>query len=101
MIPEIGLFLLCLALGISCLLALFPSWGAMRQDARMMALAKPLSVAMFAAILGAFLILVYAFVVNDFTVLYVVSNSNTLLPVWYRVARPGGPTRDRCCCGYC
>ena len=90
MIPEIGLFLLCLALGISCLLALFPSWGAMRQDARMMALAKPLSVAMFAAILGAFLILVYAFVVNDFTVLYVVSNSNTLLPVWYRVAATWG-----------
>lgn len=90
MIPEIGLFLLCLALGISCLLALFPSWGAMRQDARMMALAKPLSVAMFAAILGAFLILVYAFVVNDFTVLYVVSNSYTLLPVWYRVAATWG-----------
>lgn len=67
----------------------------------MMALAKPLSVAMFAAILGAFLILVYAFVVNDFTVLYVVSNSNTLLPVWYRVAATWGPTRDRCCCGYC
>lgn len=90
MIPEIGLFLLCLALGISCLLALFPNWGAMRQDARMMALAKPLSVAMFAAILGAFLILVYAFVVNDFTVLYVVSNSNTLLPMWYRVAATWG-----------
>ncbi|MCM8841605.1 heme lyase CcmF/NrfE family subunit [Citrobacter cronae] len=90
MIPEIGHFLLCLALGISCLLGLYPTWGAMRQDTRMMALAKPLSFAMFAAILGSFLILVYAFVVNDFTVQYVASNSNTLLPVWYRVAATRG-----------
>ena len=90
MIPEIGLFLLCLALGISALLGLYPAWGAARQDTRMMALAKPLSFALFAAILGAFLILVYAFVVNDFTVQYVASNSNTLLPVWYRVAATWG-----------
>ena len=27
MIPEIGHFLLCLALGISCLLGLYPTWG--------------------------------------------------------------------------
>lgn len=27
MIPEIGHFLLCLALGISCLLGLYPAWG--------------------------------------------------------------------------
>lgn len=99
MIPEIGHFLLCLALGISCLLGLYPTWGAMRQDTRMMALAKPLSFAMFAAILGSFLILVYAFVVNDFTVQYVASNSNTLLPVWYRVAATWGRTKGRCCCG--
>ncbi|KAE9771065.1 heme lyase NrfEFG subunit NrfE, partial [Escherichia coli] len=37
-----------------------------------------------------FLILVNAFVVNDFTVTYVASNSNTQLPVWYRVAATWG-----------
>jgi len=90
MMPEIGSFLLCLALAISLLLSIYPLWGALRQDARLMALARPLACALFACLLGAFLILVHAFVVNDFTVLYVASNSNTELPVWYRVAATWG-----------
>ncbi|EOG5372818.1 heme lyase CcmF/NrfE family subunit [Cronobacter turicensis] len=90
MMPEIGNFLLCLAAGLALLLALWPQWGAMRQAPRLMALARPLACALFACLLGAFLILVHAFVVNDFTVLYVASNSNTELPVWYRVAATWG-----------
>ncbi|ELN2735581.1 heme lyase CcmF/NrfE family subunit [Pluralibacter gergoviae] len=90
MMPEIGNFLLCLALGISVLLSIYPLWGGVRQDERMMALSRPLSWALFFAILGAFLILVYAFVVNDFTVAYVANNSNTQLPVWFRVAATWG-----------
>ncbi|ECX3800631.1 c-type cytochrome biogenesis protein CcmF, partial [Salmonella enterica] len=39
---------------------------------------------------GAFFVLVHAFVVNDFTVAYVAGNSNTQLPVWYRVAATWG-----------
>ena len=31
----------------------------------------------------------HAFVVNDFTVRYVAENSNSALPVWYRVAATG------------
>ncbi|STD12429.1 Cytochrome c-type biogenesis protein CcmF [Cronobacter universalis NCTC 9529] len=88
--PEIGNFLLCLAAGLALLLTLWPQWGAMRQAPRLMALAHPLACALFACLLGAFLILVHAFVVNDFTVLYVASNSNTELPVWYRVAATWG-----------
>ncbi len=42
------------------------------------------------SVAGAFLVLVNAFVVNDFTVTYVASNSNTQLPVWYRVAATRG-----------
>ncbi len=90
MMPEIGNFLLCLALGISLVLSLWPLWGAARQDVRLMALARPLTWAMFFVILAAFLILVHAFIVNDFTVLYVANNSNTELPVWYRVAATWG-----------
>ncbi|EOY5415841.1 heme lyase CcmF/NrfE family subunit [Cronobacter turicensis] len=90
MMPEIGNFLLCLAAGLALLLALWPQWGAMRQAPRLMALARPLACALFACLLGAFVILVHAFVVNDFTVLYVASNSNTELPVWYRVAATWG-----------
>ncbi|ELY4158013.1 heme lyase CcmF/NrfE family subunit [Cronobacter turicensis] len=90
MMPEIGNVLLCLAAGLALLLTLWPQWGAMRQAPRLMALARPLACALFACLLGAFVILVHAFVVNDFTVLYVASNSNTELPVWYRVAATWG-----------
>ncbi|MDK1234115.1 heme lyase CcmF/NrfE family subunit [Cronobacter turicensis] len=90
MMPEIGNLLLCLAAGLALLLTLWPQWGAMRQAPRLMALARPLACALFACLLGAFVILVHAFVVNDFTVLYVASNSNTELPFWYRVAATWG-----------
>ncbi|EOV9656229.1 heme lyase CcmF/NrfE family subunit [Cronobacter turicensis] len=90
MMPEIGNVLLCLAAGLALLLTLWPQWGAMRQAPRLMALARPLACALFACLLGAFVMLVHAFVVNDFTVLYVASNSNTELPVWYRVAATWG-----------
>lgn len=64
--------------------------GAARQDRRLMALARPLACGLFACIGGAFLLLVHAFVVNDFTVRYVAENSNSALPVWYRVAATWG-----------
>lgn len=101
MMPETGSFLLCLALAISLLLSIYPQWGAARQDRRMMAVARPLTYGMFAAIALAFICLVHAFVVNDFTVAYVAANSNTQLPVYYRIAATWGAHEDRCCCGCC
>lgn len=90
MMPELGSFLLCLALALSLLLSIYPLWGAARQDARLMALARPLSYGLFACIAAAFAVLVHAFIVNDFSVAYVATNSNTLLPVYYRVAATWG-----------
>ena len=90
MMPEIGSFLLCLALGLALLLSIYPLWGAARQDGRLMALARPLTWGMFLCIAAAFLVLVHAFVVNDFTVGYVATNSNSLLPVYYRIAATWG-----------
>ncbi|MCW2483084.1 heme lyase CcmF/NrfE family subunit, partial [Candidatus Symbiopectobacterium sp. NZEC135] len=90
MMPEVGNYLLCLALGVALLLSIYPLWGATRQDARLMALARPLACTLFALVLASFLLLVYALVINDFTVLYVVNNSNRALPVWYRVAAAWG-----------
>jgi len=90
MMPEIGSFLLCLALGLALLLSIYPLWGATRQDARLMAMARPLAWGMFACIVAAFVVLVHAFIVNDFSVAYVATNSNTLLPVYYRIAATWG-----------
>lgn len=101
MMPEIGNALLCLALGVALLLSVYPLWGVGRGDARMMASARPFSWLLFILVMGAFLVLVNAFVVNDFTVVYVASNSNTQLPVWYRVAATWGRMKARCCSGCC
>ncbi|MCT4707047.1 heme lyase CcmF/NrfE family subunit [Enterobacteriaceae bacterium H11S18] len=90
MMPEVGSFLLCVALALSILLSVYPLWGVQRNDVRLMNSARPLAWALFFTILASFLVLVHAFVVNDFTVLYVASNSNTELPVWYRVAATWG-----------
>lgn len=90
MMPEIGNGLLCLALGVALLLSVYPLWGVARGDARMMASSRLFAWLLFMSVAGAFLVLVNAFVVNDFTVTYVASNSNTQLPVWYRVAATWG-----------
>ncbi|WP_050747718.1 hypothetical protein [Sodalis glossinidius] len=61
MIPELGNFLLCLGAGLALLLSVYPLWGASRQDARMMAVARPLTYGVFIALAGAFACLVQAF----------------------------------------
>ncbi|EGS9392685.1 hypothetical protein I3Z52_002126 [Salmonella enterica] len=90
MMPEYGHALLCLALGVALLLSVYPLWGVARGDARMMASAGVFAWLLFICVAGAFFVLVHAFVVNDFTVAYVAGNSNTQLPVWYRVAATWG-----------
>ncbi|WP_434662361.1 heme lyase CcmF/NrfE family subunit [Klebsiella sp. MISC125] len=90
MMPEIGNGLLCMALGIALLLSIYPLWGVVRGDRRMMASSRLFSWLLFFLVMGAFMVLINAFVVNDFTLNYVTSNSHTQLPVWYRVAAAWG-----------
>lgn len=90
MMPELGNALLCLALGVALLLSLYPLWGVARGDQRMMASARLFAWLLFMLVTGAFMVLIHAFVVNDFSVTYVASNSNTQLPVWYRVSATWG-----------
>lgn len=90
MMPELGNGLLCLALGIALLLSFYPLYGAWREDTRLMALAPLLSLLLFACVAGAFAVLIHAFKVNDFTLRYVAENSNTLLPLRYRMAAAWG-----------
>ncbi|WP_240196753.1 hypothetical protein [Salmonella enterica] len=75
---------------MALLLSVYPLWGVARGDARMMASAGVFARLLFICVAGAFFVLVHAFVVNDFTVAYVAGNSNTQLPVWYRVAATRG-----------
>ncbi|MES2297048.1 MAG: heme lyase CcmF/NrfE family subunit [Pseudomonadota bacterium] len=90
MIPEIGNYALMLALMLALVLGIFPIAGAFRANARWMALARPLAAGQFAFVTLAFVCLLWSFVANDFSVAYVASNSNSSLPVYYRIAGTWG-----------
>lgn len=101
MIPELGNFALALATGLALLLSIYPLLGAYRQDLKMMAAARPLAYGLLAMALLAFGCLVYAFIFNDFSVIYVAANSNSQLPVYFRMAAVWGRMKALCCCGLC
>lgn len=86
MIPELGQFALLLALAVAIVQGTVPLVGAARGNTRWMSLARPAAETQFALVLLAFALLTAAFVRNDFSVMYVASNSNSALPLAYRVA---------------
>ncbi len=90
MIPEIGNFAIVMAMVLALVQAVVPLAGATLGNARWMAVARPGAYGQFGFLLLAFVILAYCFVSNDFTVAYVANNSNTLLPVWYKISAVWG-----------
>src|SRR5881398_236919 len=90
MIPEIGQFALILALVIAIIQAVLPQIGAARGIRQFIALAKPTAQAQFIFVLIAISCLGYSFINNDFSVLNVATNSNSQLPLQYRLAATWG-----------
>ncbi len=90
MIPELGHLLLLFALAVALIQGLLPMVGAQRGRADWMALARPAAYGQFTLVALAFACLASAFVRNDFSVLYVASNSNSALPLHYRFAAVWG-----------
>ena len=90
MIPEIGHFALILALGMALVQSSLPLAGAALGQPNWMAVARPAAYAQCLFLAIAFGILTYAFIVNDFSVLYVATNSNTALPLQYRISAVWG-----------
>ena len=90
MIPELGHFALWIALGVSIVLGVLPMVGAAQNRGDWMALARPSARLLFALVAFAFLCLAASFVGNDFSVLYVASNSNRSLPLHYRITAVWG-----------
>jgi cytochrome c-type biogenesis protein CcmF len=86
MIPELGQVALLLALGVALIQGTLPLAGAARGRADWMALARPAAQTHFLLVAIAFACLTSAFVRNDFSVLYVAGNSNSALPLAYRIA---------------
>ena len=90
MIAELGNYGLALALALSIFLAILPLVGAEKGNAKLMALGRPLTWAMFLALSLSFGSLFYLFALNDFSVQYVVNNSNSTLPLQYRLSAVWG-----------
>src|SRR6266516_1872636 len=90
MIPEIGQFALIIALLLALTQATVPLIGAARGNRSWMAVAAPAGQAQFIFVAIAFCFLGYSFITNDFSVLNVATNSNSQLPLHYRLAATWG-----------
>src|SRR5713101_9975338 len=86
MIPEIGQ----LALILAVMQATVPLIGATRGMPQLISVARPAAQAQFIFVAVAFCCLAYSFINNDFSVLNVATNSNSQLPLQYRLAATWG-----------
>jgi cytochrome c-type biogenesis protein CcmF len=90
MVPEVGQFALILALLLALTQATLPLLGASRGNRSWIAVAAPAGQAQFIFVAIAFCCLGYSFITNDFSVLNVAINSNSQLPLHYRLAATWG-----------
>ncbi len=90
MIPELGHFALVLALCMALIQGVVPLVGAAKGIPGWIALARPVAWGQFLFVALAFAALTYSFVVNDFSVAYAANNSNSALPVQYRISAVWG-----------
>jgi len=90
MIPEIGHFALILALCMAVFQAVLPLIGVAKNNLNLMSIAKTAAIGQFSFMTVSFVVLLYSFVVNDFSVSYVANNSNTNLPLLYRISAVWG-----------
>ncbi|MDK2777916.1 MAG: heme lyase CcmF/NrfE family subunit [Pseudomonadota bacterium] len=90
MVPEFGQLALIFALLVAVLQVVVPLVGVQTRREWLMAYARPLATAQAMFLLISLFILAYCFVVDDFSVAYVASNSNTQLPVPYKISAVWG-----------
>ena len=90
MIPEIGQVALILALMTALVLGIAPLVGAQTNRPALMNLARPSAIALFLWVTFAYVCLVISFINNDFSVLTVAQNSNSALPLMYRIGASWG-----------
>ncbi len=90
MIPEFGHFALISALSLALVQGIVPLLGSYLRQTNLMAVAGPAAVGQFVFMSFALGCLIWSFVTQDFSVEYVASNSNSLLPTPYRVSAVWG-----------
>ncbi|MGE4241092.1 heme lyase CcmF/NrfE family subunit [Ramlibacter sp.] len=90
MIAELGHFALILALVVTLIQGVLPLAGAHTGRSEWTSLARPSAQAVFLLVAVSFAALAWCFYVNDFSVKYVATNSNSKLPVQYRLSAVWG-----------
>jgi cytochrome c-type biogenesis protein CcmF len=90
MIPELGHYALMLALGLALIQSTMPIIGARGGDAALMGMAAPAALTQFVFVAIAFGALAVSYVTSDFSVLNVYENSNSAMPLLYRLTSVWG-----------
>jgi len=84
-IPELGQYALMLALGLALIQGTMPILGTRSNDPVLISIAAPAAIAQFAFVAMAFTALAVCYVTSDFSVLNVYENSNSQMPLIYRL----------------
>ena len=90
MLAEIGQFTLIIACMLSLLQTVYPLYGIYARQQNAIESAKLLTILQFVFVALSFVILSYLFLINDFTVTYIATNSNSALPWYYRLSAVWG-----------
>ena len=90
LITELGYFALISALVIAILQVILPAVGVFKHQPAWQRLAGSFAIAQFLATGTSFLCLMYGFYANDFTLIYVANQSNSMLPWYYRLSATWG-----------
>ncbi|GAA5525927.1 cytochrome c-type biogenesis protein CcmF [Microbulbifer aestuariivivens] len=90
MIAELGHFSLLIGLLLSLALTVVPMAGSYAARPLWMAAGRPLALGVLGFTVVAYVCLTVAFVQSDFTVAYVANNSNSILPLHYKVTAVWG-----------
>ena len=86
MIAETGHFALVLALAVALIQMIVPAYGAWKGDHALMRVGVPAALSQFVLVGVAFLALIIAFVVSDFSVALVANNSAVDKPLIFKIS---------------
>ena len=90
MLSLIGYILLCASLIAALLQVAFPTIGLLFDKSKYYYKARVFAYMQFVFVFASYMVLTFAFLSNDFSILYVANNSNTMLPLMYKVAAVWG-----------
>ena len=90
MIAELGHYALMLAFGLALIQAVMPIVGARNDDPTLLSVAAPAALVQFVFVALSFGALAVCYVTSDFSVLNVYENSNSAMPLMYRLTSVWG-----------